>query len=402
MGAPLRKKPSFKQGNGRSGLRALEVRGIRRCRNRCPFCFVSGLPPGLRQSLYVKDDDYVQSFLFGSFVTLTNLSGRDWTALQRRRPSPLFVSVHATEQGLRRRMLGNPQAPDIMEQLRRLGEMGIVVHAQVVLCPGVNDGAHLDRTVADLAALYPTVESVAVVPMGVSRYLEAKLKTASGPWPITPCDPSYSLALIQWAAAWQEDFRRELGQGFLHLADEFYLVAGQPLPPAACYDGFPQYHNGVGLTRSLLEGWPRAEGRLRKRAEKGATPRARRLIVLCGVLIAPVIRELAERLVEVCGVPTRVVAVENRFFGPRVTVSGLLTGGDLLSALPSLKEGDVVLVPRRALEASGRLFLDGMTLQQFRRRVGAPVTMAEEGRDLERALWGTAAGAREEGKRCVA
>lgn len=372
-----------------SALETQGGRGPRRCQNRCFFCYVKGLPPGLRKSLYLRDDDPLHSFLFGNFVTLTNLSERDWKTLERRRLSPLRVSVHATDLKLRRRMLGNPQAPDILEQLGRLGALGIRVHAQVVLCPGVNDVLHLEKTMEDLARLNPVVESVALAPVGLSYHLEERLASRPGPWPLAPFTPQGSQALLEWAALRQEGFRRTLGKTFLHLSDEFYLLAEWPIPGASHYDGFPQYQNGVGLVRTLLDDWVKFEGKARKRVGAGNLPRLRRLVVLCGTLIAPVVKDLGRRLAEVVGREVLVVPVENRLFGPRVTVSGLLVGRDFLAALPPLGEGDVLLVPRRALDASGRLFLDSLSLQHFRRlaRPGR-VVMVEGPGDLGRALWG--------------
>lgn len=363
-------------------------RSPRRCRNRCFFCYVKGLPPGLRKGLYLRDDDPVHSFLFGSFVTLTNLSGRDWKLLEQRRPSPLRVSVHTTDLELRRRLLGNPQAPDILEQLGRLGALGIRVHVQVVLCPGVNDGPHLEQTVADLAGLHSVVESVALVPVGLSLPLEEKLASRPGPWPLARFTPQESGALLEWAAPRQREFSHTLGRTFLHLADEFYMLAGWPLPEASQYDGFPQYQNGVGMVRTLLDEWARLEGRIVQGMESGWQPGPRRLVALCGALIAPVIGDLGRRLARATGLEVAVVSVENRLFGPGVTVSGLLGGQDLLAALPPLGQGDLALVPRRALEARGRRFLDGLSLEQLRRRARpGRVALVDRPGDLSRALW---------------
>ncbi len=367
---------------------ARRSRGPRRCRNRCFFCYVKGLPSGLRHTLYLKDDDPLHSFLFGNFVTLTNLSEHDWRLLELRRLSPLRVSVHATEVALRRRMLGNPQAPDVLDQIRRLGSLGIHVHAQVVLCPGVNDGPHLDKTIDDLAAISPTVDSVAVVPVGLSLPLEERLAAHPGPWVLDRFTPEQSRDLLEWAAVRQEAFRRSVGRTFVYMADEFYLLAGRPVPEAAHYDGFPQYQNGIGMVRSLLDDWVRLEMRARERLKAGFCPRPQRLIVLSGKLIAPVISSLARSLSGIIDREIVVLPVENRLFGPRVTVSGLIPGRDYLEALPTLREGDMVLVPRRALESSGRLFLDSVSLRDFRRLARpAQVTPVERPGDLGRALW---------------
>lgn len=364
------------------------ARGPRRCRNRCFFCYVKGLPSGLRPTLYLRDDDPLHSFLFGNFVTLTNLSDRDWRLLEARRLSPLRVSVHATDLDLRRRMLGNPNAPDVLDQLVRLGQLGIRAHAQVVLCPGVNDGAHLEKTVADLAGLGPVVESVAAVPVGLSLPLEDRLTARPGPWPLDRYTPDQSRALLGWAAPRQQQFRRTRGQTFLHLADEFYLLSGRPVPEASHYDGFPQYQNGIGMVRTMLDDWNRLEARAAQRLAAGESPRAARLIALCGTLVAPLVAGLAQRLGRIVEREFIVVPVSNRLFGPRVTVSGLVSGRDYLEALPPLRDGDLVTIPRRALESGGRLFLDSLSLTEFRRRVRpGRVALVDRPGDLGRVLW---------------
>lgn len=373
---------------------ARTARGPRLCRNRCFFCYVKGLPAGLRRTLYNRDDDPLHSFLFGNFVTLTNLSERDWTLLKTRRLGSLRVSVHATDPDLRRRMLGNPQAPDVLQQLVRLGALGIPVHAQVVLCPGVNDGPQLDKTIADLTHLGSIVQSVAVVPVGLSVPLERRLASCPGPWPLDRFTPDQSRSLLEWAAPRQEAFRLARGMTFLYLADEFYMLAGQPVPEAASYDGFPQYQNGIGMVRTLLDDWARLEKRTRERLDAGARLSPRRLVVLCGKLIAPVIKDLGRSLAAIIDREVTVVPVENRLFGPRVTVSGLVPGRDYMDALPALGEGDLVLVPRRALESSGRLFLDSLSLRDFRlSALPARVVPVERAGDLGRVIWARAAGA---------
>jgi len=363
-------------------------RGPRRCRNRCFFCYVKGLPAGLRRTLYLRDDDPLHSFLFGNFVTLTNLSERDWRLLESRRLSPLRVSVHATGLDLRRRMLGNAEAPDILEQFERLDRLGIRVHAQVVLCPGVNDGAALEKTIDDLVRLGSMVESVAVVPVGLALPLEEKLTTRPGPWPLARFTPDQSRALLEWAGSLQEGFRKSTGRTFLHMADEFYLLAGYPIPEADSYDGFPQYQNGIGMVRTLLDDWVRLEARTRRRLEEGRLVRPERLIVLSGKLIAPLIKDLGRGFAGIIERDLIAVPVENRLFGDRVTVSGLISGRDYLEALPALCAGDLVLTPRRALESSGRLFLDSLSLREFRRlALPARVALVERPGDLDRVIW---------------
>jgi putative radical SAM enzyme (TIGR03279 family) len=348
--------------------------GVRRCNNRCFFCFLKGLPKGLRPSLYVKDDDYRLSFLHGNFITMTNLAEADWRRIEGQRLSPLYVSVHATDPGLRRRLLGNPAAPDVMEQLRRLRDLGIEVHAQVVVCPGVNDGQHLARTVDDLAGLYPAVRSVGIVPVGATKYAEERSARAGRAEEMRACSAEDARTLVRQARGWQQAFRRRSGVGLVYLADEYYLTAGVRIPSAARYDGYPQFENGIGMVRSLIDDWRRA----RRRVARGPRPRTstRRVVLVCGTLIAPVLRGLARELAEVADLDVEVVAVENRFFGPRVNVSGLLVADDLIRGLRQRCEADLVVLPRDALDHGGERFLDDGTAADVESALGVPVAFA--------------------------
>lgn len=343
--------------------------GIRRCRNNCPFCFVKHLPRGLRSSLYVKDDDYRYSFLFGGFVTLSNLDEEDWQRLAEQRLSPLYVSVHATETELRRKMLGNPTAPDIMAQLRRLAEMRIRVHAQVVLCPGMNDGIHLERTVSDLSSLADTVESVAIVPVGLTRYGNNDLVRAF--------TVEEMRRVLRDVRGWQRGFRRTLGRTFVHLADEFYLRTGATLPSESSYDGYPQYENGVGMARVLLSQWSLVRRRLRRSVTRGIASSAGRLTVGTGELIAPLLSPILDSIAESTGMEIDLVPVENRFFGPTVNVAGLLTADDVLRTLATRSLGDMVVLPRTMFDADGLRTLDGATLGEIEACLGVPVYLAE-------------------------
>jgi putative radical SAM enzyme (TIGR03279 family) len=348
--------------------------GLRTCNNRCFFCFLRGLPKGLRSSLYVKDDDYRLSFLHGSFITLTNLGEEDWRRIGEQRLSPLYVSVHATEPRLRRYLLGNPSAPNVMPQLRRLKEMGIAVHTQVVLCPGVNDGPHLARTVQDLAGLYPAVRSIAVVPAGASKYAKDRIARAGHGQEMQACSPEGARSLLRQAAPWQREFRRRWGVSLVYLADEYYLAAGAALPSAARYDGYPQFENGVGMARSLIEGWRRA----RQRAGEGVRPRSglRRVTLVCGTLIEPLLPRLTLELEELTGLRLEVIALENRFFGRRVNVSGLLVAEDVVEDLRGRSLGDLVVLPRHALDHAGERFLDDGTPGEVQATLGVPIAFA--------------------------
>ncbi len=338
---------------------------IRTCGNRCPFCFLSGLPAGLRPSLYVRDDDYRLSFLFGNFVTLTNLEDSDWRRLEEQRLSPLHVSVQATEPDLRRRLLGGRPVPDILSQIRRLGEIGIVVEAQVVICPGINDGIALERTLADLWALRSVVESVAVVPVGL---------TSHHPLALRPVTRDLALEILALAARWRRLAYREVGRRFVYPADELYLLAGQPLPGARSYDGFPQLANGVGLVRRFLDDWARIQRRLIRRRAPPATVRSATLV--SGLAFLPFLEKVADGLTRALGVRCQALGVINRFFGPAVTVAGLLTARDVLEQLRGRDLGELVILPRSMFDAAGERTLDDWTPARIAQALGRPVALA--------------------------
>ena len=400
------------------------VDGLRRCHNRCFFCFITGLPKGLRPALYLKDDDYRHSFLFGNFVTLTNLTEEDWSHLAEQRLSPLYVSVHSTEPALRRYLLGNPAAPEIMEQLRRLARLRIQVHAQVVLCPGVNDGVHLATTLDDLAALYPSVQSIAVVPVGVTRYnagrdigkaktpLDAKAtgsQLVSGGSAMRPFTSEESRAVLNLVGERQERHRASLGVDLVYLADEFYLRVGEPLPSGERYDEFPQYANGVGMARSFVDDWQAAlrrktahrnrhlgsgfgSGRSRRlRATRHAFQESRgesgprKIALVTGTLFAPVLRHLVDASMTELGLDSHpqltVLPVENAFFGPTVTVAGLLTGADIMAAV-SGHDYQLVILPRNILDAEGALTLDGYSPEILAKRIRTQVEFVSTPKEI--------------------
>ena len=342
---------------------------IRRCVNRCDFCFVKQNAPGMRPSLYVKDDDYRYSFLFGHFVTLTNLTADDWARLEEQRLSPLYVSVHATDPALRRRLLGRQDAPDVLKQLHRLASLGLVVHAQVVLVPGLNDGEPFARTVADLTALADRpVASVSVVPVGLTRYHRG---------PCRPYTPAESRAVLDRVEEWRAENRRRWGRSLIHPSDEWYLVAGREVPPADEYDGFPQAENGVGLVRLLLDEWAEVAHTL----PAGFSVRSATLV--CGTLIAPVLGRVVEEFNRLTGASWRLVPVVNQFFGPVTTVSGLLTGRDVVAALRGQEPGDLLLLPRAmftgrygAGPAPAGTTLDDLHISDLAAALGRPVEMA--------------------------
>lgn len=292
---------------------------IRRCNNHCEFCFVAQMPPGLRSSLYVKDDDYRHSFLFGNYVTLTNLDESDWARIEEQFLSPLYVSVHATDPDLRRRMLGNPIAPDVMEQLQRLARLGIEVHTQLVLTPGLNDGAQLDRSIGDLAALYPAVRSVSVVPVGLTRFHRGGCRKQT---------PDEARATFEQVNGWQARLLPELGVRFAYLSDEWYLRLEEPVPPLEAYDGLDLTENGVGLVRRFLD------------STSSKSLGSETLTLVTGTLFAPLLCKVTAHLPGV-----EVVPIVNRFFGETVTVAGLLTAGDVIEQLRERPLGDTIVLP---------------------------------------------------------
>lgn len=354
---------------------------ISTCANQCVFCFIHQLPRGMRRSLYVKDDDYRLSFLHGNYITLTDLPESEVDRIVEQRLSPLYISVHATDPELRRVLLGNPKTlrGDLMTRMRRLAAHGIRMHAQIVLCPGLNDGPHLARTVHDLATLHPALASIAVVPVGLTRHRE-------GLPPLRPVSPGEARDVVGAIHRWQAAFQAELGTRLVYAADELYLTGGVPIPPAAAYEGFPVVEDGVGLVRRFEDDW-------RRRTRRAAGVRPRAVTVVTGELFAPVLRAL---LAEVGWVPDPVdlVAVPNEFFGRTISVAGLLTGQDIARALAGRRLAGTVLVPRVALQETHGVFLDDVTPADLAGRLGVRVeTPAADAAGLLAGLLGRAAGA---------
>ncbi len=309
------------------------------CACNCVFCFIDQNPRGMRPPIYVKDEDYRFSFLYGNYITLTSLGRRGLRRVIEQRMSPLFVSVHVTDPDVRTRMLGIKRRIDVVAILRELVAGGITVHTQVVLCPGWNDGAVLDRTIGDLLALHPGVGSLAIVPVGLTAHREGLTK-------LDPVTPAVARAIIAQVGAWQQRARERAGETFVHLSDEFYLLACAPFPDAEVYDDFPQVDNGIGLTVHLRETWRAA---LAGRRAAGRAP-ARPLTILTGRVGAEgFARELLPALRAAGAPPVEVVPVTNAFYGATVTVAGLLAGADVrraLLALPPEPRRTVLLPPR--------------------------------------------------------
>ncbi|HEX9078363.1 MAG TPA: DUF512 domain-containing protein [Desulfuromonadaceae bacterium] len=334
-----------------------------RCRNNCVFCFVHQLPKGLRRPLYVKDEDYRLSFLNGNYVTLANLRPSELRRIALQRLSPLYISVHATDPALREHLLGRRGIPPILEQLRRLADARISMHTQVVLCPGMNDGAELERTVADLVALHPAVQSLAIVPLGLTRHRRGLPQLA-------PVDGEYARAFVETWLPRARALAKRLGEPFLFLADEFFLKAGLPFPALREYGDLPQIENGVGLVPLFL--------RDAARVLRTARPMNRcRLTVVTGISAFGFVSDFLEQLGEKAGVELSAVAVENRLFGESVTVCGLVAGNDIYAAFEGREIGSALLVPDVMLKEGEGVFLDDVSLDELGQRLGCRVVVFE-------------------------
>jgi len=334
---------------------------ISTCANKCVFCFIHQLPRGMRRSLYVKDDDYRLSFLHGNYITLTDLDEAELERIETQRLSPLYVSVHATDPALRHELLGRPRvATPILPVMARLARAGISMHAQIVLCPGLNDGAQLARTVFDLSALHPEVRTTAIVPVGLTRHRQRLPELRS-------LEPDEARALVATVTAWQDELRARLGSRFVFLADEIYLQAGQDVPPGRAYEGFPVIEDGIGLVRRFEDGFRRASRRLPARRR---TPRT--ITVVSGEMFAPRLAGLLGDLA-VAGLTVDVAAVPNDFFGRKIAVAGLLTGQDIQRELARRPLGGRVLIPGVTLREQDGVFLDDLTPADLARDLDVPV-----------------------------
>lgn len=338
------------------------IKEAQSCRNKCIFCFIDQLPKGMRETVYFKDDDTRLSFLQGNYVTLTNMSDEEIDRLIKMHVSPINISVHTTNPELRVKMLKNPNAAKIYEIMKRFAANDIYMNCQIVLCPGYNDKAELDRTITDMAALYPYVASCSAVPVGLTRYRD-------GLCPLTPFTPETAFETVRQIESYQRKFKRKFGTNMIYASDEFYIKAGLPLPAAEEYDGFPQIENGVGLISSMQEEFDEAI----KLVEPKEYPR--RIAIATGEIAGDFIRSLTDRLTEKCsGLSVTVYPVKNNFFGGGVNVSGLVTAGDIIDALKDEPKYDELLIPDCMLRDGEDIFLDNITLGELAERLGMPVT----------------------------
>ncbi len=332
---------------------------VKRCKNKCIFCFVSQLPRGLRKSLYVKDEDFRMSFLYGNYITLTNLTEKEKQRIVNQRLSPLYVSVHTTDPDLRRRLLGNERAGNILKEIEFMAGHRIKMHTQIVLCPGYNDGEELDRTLRDLGRFYPYVESIAVVPVGITRFVRTDIR------PLNKEEAMDALSRVERA---QRRFKRRYGEPLVYAADELYIIAEKRFPSVSHYGEFPQIENGVGMVPLFLY-----------QARRLSMPKRfqdRRFLAVTGVSFYPFLKTLVEKLKK--HVNIELIQVQNRFFGETVTVTGLLTGKDIIREVSEFKDSaEVLILPDVTLREGGDLFLDDTSTRDLQDILGLEVRVVE-------------------------
>lgn len=343
------------------------------CNNKCPFCFIDQQPPGKRESLYFKDDDYRLSFLYGSYLTLTNLSSREWQRIEAMRLSPLYVSVHATEPDIRIRLLKNQRAGEILDHIRWFQERRLQIHAQVVVCPGINDGKHLEQTINDLASFYtsdvPAVASIAVVPVGLTRFRPQEDE-------LEPVTPRNAKEVIEQVQGLQQEFRQKLGSTVVWLADEWFLIAGEDLPCEAEYEDYPQIDNGVGSIRLFVKQFETAANQLLP-----AKISKRKFTWVVGNAVERAFQPILNRLNAVEGLEVEMRALSSDYWGQDITVTGLLTGQDLLLKLPKQEFGDGILLPSVMLKHGELVFLDDISVGEVASQLNTkifPVAGVEE------------------------
>lgn len=339
----------------------------RSCHNKCMFCFIDQMPPGMRETLYFKDDDTRLSFLQGNYVTLTNISEADMKRIISYHLAPINISVHATNPSLRCKMLNNRFAGDIVQKIRMLAEAGIEMNAQIVLCRGINDGEELERTIRELLDFYPQMQSLSVVPVGLTKYRE-------GLYPLEPFEKEDARNVLAQIERWQNISFEKYHSHFVQASDEWYLLADVPLPSADRYDGYLQLENGVGMLRLLMDEFSEALEQTHRRPFM----KKRELSLATGKLAAPFIEEMCQRLEQKFPkVKTHVYAIRNDFFGERITVSGLITGQDLIAQLSGVPLGERLLLPQNMLRAQEHVFLDDVTLAEVETSLQVPVDIVK-------------------------
>lgn len=348
--------------------------GMRVCKNRCIFCFIDQMPDGVRTSLHVKDDDWRMSFIMGNYISLTNVDEAELTRIIARRVSPIYVSLHASDPAVRVRMMANKTAGDVMAKLRRLADAGLSFHLQIVLCPDINDGKVLERTMADAESLIPYAKSLAIVPVGLTRFRE-------GLYPLRVFTGQEAKRLCGQIAQRQAHNWARYGTRFVFLSDEWYCMAGVSLPDYDDYEDFAQIENGVGLLRLFENEFTEALVERRKLQGK------RRFSAASGVSAQPFMQALFQKLAPY-GITVEVTPIVNRYFGPTVTVSGLITGMDLTAQFAGRDLGEALLIPRSMLRENDDVFLDNMTVGEAEKRLGTRILPICDGEDMIETVFG--------------
>ncbi len=348
--------------------------GLKQCNNQCPFCFIDQQPSGKRKSLYLKDDDYRLSFLYGSYLTLTNLSEQDWLRIDQQRLTPLFVSVHATEPSLRSKLLRNPNAIDLLNQLTWFSEKRIQIHAQIVVCPEINDGKALERTINDLYSFaqgdFPVVLSAAVVPVGLTRFRPSH----DG---LIPVDSDCATKVIDQVEPMQRIFYKSIGSRFAWLSDEWYLIAKKPLPSLNSYEDLPQQENGVGSIRSFLKSMDETTRNLPVQINQKRT-----CSWVVGKLVENELQKPCKRLNKITNFTLHLYGVPSPYWGQEQIVTGLLTGQDLIQGLQGKDLGNELLLPSVMLRQDEKIFLDDMTLQELSLSLNVSIRIVHDAQDI--------------------
>lgn len=341
------------------------------CRNKCIFCFIDQLPPNMRETLYFKDDDSRLSFLQGNYVTLTNMSNHDIDRLVYYHFSPINISVHTTDLELRKKMLNNKNADRVLEIMERLANAGIEMNLQVVLCNGINDGKFLDKTISDCSAFYPHAKSMSVVPIGLTKYRE-KL------YPMKPFQKENAIQVVEQIENWQKKLKKELGTAFVFASDEFYLKSEIPVPPCSAYEDFSQYENGVGMLALMKQEFLDAFSLLKPDSSLKKT-----VSIATGKAAFPLISQLCAKIKEKYpNVSIYAYAIENHFFGDQITVSGLLTGTDIINQLSDKKLGDYLLLPDSLLRNGTQTLLDDIEISQIEKQLSIPIRITKNSGEL--------------------
>lgn len=347
---------------------------VRQCKNHCVFCFVDMIAPKMRETLSIKDDDYRLSFLYGNFITLTNLTDADFERIKNFHLSPLYISIQAMNPKVREKMLRTPLAGKISSHLDKLENAGVFYHTQVVLCPDLNDGAELDFTISELLKRRPHVQSLAIVPVGVTKHRRDK-------FPLKQFDKHGAEKVIAQVEKVQKKLRAETGKTFVYLGDEFYFLAEKNIPPVEFYDDFPQIENGIGMTRNFIEEF-HAEKILQ--SDKKIS-----IVAVAGTSFAKVLKSLsAEVMQKNKNLEVKILPVVNNFFGSTVNVSGLLTGEDILNALEKITNCDKILIPATALRSGENIFLDDMMLESLQKKFSTQIIPIRTGAEFLKILQG--------------